>query len=115
MPPLDGCDLMELSLNVLWLTIAAAALITAPRRSKRDLFALGCALALLFPIVSVSDDLIADRDSFEVALALVIEAVILAVIFVTIARLEAVRPRRVTLLLVPLTDPRSPPLAEASS
>src|SRR5438270_12200902 len=109
MPPLDGCDVMELFLNLLWLTIATAALLTAPWRSKRDVFAVGCALALLFPIVSVSDDLIADRDSFEVALALVVEAIVLAVIFVTIARLQPIRPRHVTLLLVPLTDPRSPP------
>ncbi len=100
---------MELFLNLLWLTIALGALLTAPRRSTRVSLALGCALALLFPIVSVSDDLLADRDSFEEALAVVVTAVILAIAFVAVARIETIRPRRVTLLLVPSADPRSPP------
>ncbi len=101
---------MELFLNLLWLAIAVGALLTAPRRSKRVSFAIGCTLALLFPIVSVSDDLIADRDSFEEALAIVVTAVILLIAFVAVARIESIRPRRITLLLVPRSDPRSPPL-----
>jgi len=100
---------MENFLNLLWIGIAIAALLTAPRRSPRVSLALGCALALLFPIVSVSDDLLSDRDSFEEALAIVVKAVILVVAFVTIARIEPVRPRRATLTLVPSSDPRSPP------
>jgi hypothetical protein len=110
MPPLDGCDTMENFLNLLWLTIAAAALLTAPRRPRHTWLALGCALALLFPIVSVSDDL-ADRDVFEEALALLVKAVTLTVAFVAIGKIESIRPRRVTLCLIPLTDPRSPPVA----
>jgi hypothetical protein len=101
---------MEILLNLLWIGIAIAALSTsAPWRSGRVSIALGCALALLFPIVSVSDDLLTDRDSFEEALAIVVKAVILMVTFVTIARIESIRPRRATLLLVPSTNPRSPP------
>ena len=72
MPPLDGCDGMELFLNLLWLAIATAAVLTAPRRSRRVSFAIGCALALLFPIVSVSDDLLAGHESSEEALAIVV-------------------------------------------
>jgi len=100
---------MENFLNLLWLTIAAAAMLTVPRPSRRVSLAIGCALALLFPIISVSDDLIADRDALEEALALLVEAVILVVAFVAVAKVESIRPRRATLLLVPLTDPRSPP------
>jgi len=99
---------MEVFLNLLWIGIAIAALLTAPRRSGRVSLALGCALALLFPIVSVSDDLLTDRDAFEEALAVVVKAVILTITLVTIARIESLRPRRVTLLVVPPSDPRSP-------
>ena len=109
MPPLDGCDDMELFLNLLWLAIAITALLITPRRSNRVSVAIGCALALLFPIVSVSDDRLTDRDSFEEALAIVVEAVILVITFVTIARIRTSRVRRASLLLVPTADPRSPP------
>ena len=110
MPPLDGCDAMENFLNILWLTIAVTALLTAPRRKSHALIALGCALALLFPIVSLSDDL-ADRDVLEEALAIVVKAVTLAVTFVALGWIETIRTRRATLSLIPLTDPRSPPCA----
>jgi hypothetical protein len=109
MPPLDGCDVMELFLNLLWLAIAAAALHTAPQQSKRVSFALGCALAMLFPIVSVSDDLLPDREAFEEALALVVNAVILLVALVALARVAPLRLCFAKLHLIPLTDPRSPP------
>jgi hypothetical protein len=101
---------MENFLNLLWLTIAVTALLTAPRRGRLALIALGCALALLFPIVSLSDDL-ADRDVFEEALAIVVKAVTFAVAFVAVGRIESVRTRRATLSLIPHCDPRSPPLA----
>jgi hypothetical protein len=109
MPPLDGCDGMELFLNLLWLATAITALLIAPRRSNRAWFAIGCALVLLFPIVSVSDDLLPDRDSLEEALAITVEAVTLIITFVAIARVKIARPRHDTLLLVPSADPRSPP------
>lgn len=102
---------METFLNLLWVVIALTAMITAPRRSRRVLFALGCAAVLLFPIVSVSDDLIADRNVLEEALGVLVKAVILVIAFVTLARIDSIRPRRVTLLLVPPSDPRSPPRA----
>jgi hypothetical protein len=111
MPPLDGCDGMELFLNLLWLAIAIAAVLTAPRRSRRVSIAIGCALALLFPIVSVSDDLLVGHESSEEALAIVVEAVIFVITLVTIARVLAVRPRRAAMVSLPTTDPRSPPAA----
>ena len=101
---------MENFLNVLWLMIAVAALLTAPRRKGHAWIALGCALALLFPIVSLSDDL-ADRNVLEEALAIVVMAVTLAVIFVALGRIESARTQRATLSVIPLSDPRSPPRA----
>ena len=100
---------MELFLNLLWLAIAIGAVLTAPRRSRRVSIAIGCALALLFPIVSVSDDLLAGHESSEEALAIVVDAVILVITLVTVARVIDVRRRRAALMLVPSTDPRSPP------
>lgn len=99
---------MELFLNLLWLAVAIVALLTVPR-SKRALFATCCALVLLFPIVSVSDDLLAGRESSEEALAIVVEAVTFVIVLVTIARVCIARIRRTSLLLVPSCDPRSPP------
>lgn len=101
---------MELFLNLLWLAIAIAALIAAPRRTKRVLLGIGCAMALLFPIVSVSDDLLGSQESFEEALAIVVEAVILLIALVVVARVEAVRPRRAAFVPLVSADPRSPPL-----
>ena len=100
---------METFLNLLWLAIAAAATLTVPRRSKRIWFALGCTLALLFPIVSVSDDLLAGRDVLEEALAVMVTAVILSICLVTVALVTSPRPRPVPLLFATPSDPRSPP------
>lgn len=111
MPPLDGCDGMELFVNLLWLAIAITALVSVRKRPRRVQLAVGCALALLFPIVSVSDDLLPDRAMYEDAPALVVEAVIFAITFVTIARVETPRTRRAALIVVTSADPRSPPLA----
>jgi hypothetical protein len=101
---------MELFLNLLWLAIAIAALIAAPRRTKRALFGIGCAMALLFPIVSVSDDLLGGQESFEETLAIVVKAVILLIALVVIAAVDAVRPRRAAFVALVSADPRSPPL-----
>jgi len=59
---------MELLLNILWLTLAVPAVLIWRRQStcarnsgkqcrSRSLVLLGCLLALLFPVVSASDDL----------------------------------------------------------
>ncbi|HEY6843814.1 MAG TPA: hypothetical protein VI391_06575 [Thermoanaerobaculia bacterium] len=102
---------MELFVNLLWLAIAISALVSVRKQPRRVQLAVGCTLVLLFPIISVSDDLLPDRAMYEDALALVVEAVTLVVIFVTVARVIAERPRRVTLLAIASADPRSPPLA----
>ena len=99
---------MELFLNVLWLAISIVALLTAPR-SKRAFYAIGMALVLLFPIVSVSDDLLAGPESFEDALAIVVDVIILLIALVAIARVEPTRSRRAAFLPLVAADPRSPP------
>jgi len=59
---------MELLLNLIWLALAAGALLTFARRRQESalpaqgsrwtsLLALSCVLLLLFPVVSASDDL----------------------------------------------------------
>jgi hypothetical protein len=100
MPPLDGCDTMENFLNLLWLFIALATLLTWRGRSMHASLALGCLLVFLFPVVSISDDLMADRDALEETLALVVTAVILAIALLAVARTESMRLRGATFLLV---------------
>src|SRR5262245_14723072 len=66
---------MEFALNLLFLAIAACAishwLICRPSESKlargtsQGLFILGCALLLVFPSVSITDDLHATFDAIE--------------------------------------------------
>jgi len=53
---------MELTLNIVWLFIALAAVVTAilHRRKAWIGTALVCVVALLFPIVSITDDLRCD-------------------------------------------------------
>lgn len=102
---------METFLNLFWLAIVATALITTPRRSVRSLLALGCVLALLFPIISISDDLLlGDQSSFEEALAVVVEAIILLIALVAVAQIDPVGRRRVVFHPIVSADPRSPPL-----
>ena len=99
---------MEDFLNILWLVIAVAALLTAPRRPRHAWLALICGLVLLFPIISVSDDMNADRTFNDVAAAIVV-SLVLAVAFVTVARLRAAQFTRYAVHVATPSDPRSPP------
>jgi hypothetical protein len=67
---------MELLLNLVWLTLAVLALVanwsmprparmTGPVYHRRGLLLAACLLALVFPVVSVSDDLTALRAEME--------------------------------------------------
>jgi hypothetical protein len=61
---------MELLLNLFWLLIAASALYAWSRRrdagaARSHLIALICLLALLFPVISATDDLHAMRPEIE--------------------------------------------------
>jgi len=61
---------MELFLNLVWVALAAAALCGWGQRrnhpqSRPHLIALVCLLALLFPVISATDDLNAMRSEME--------------------------------------------------
>jgi len=61
---------MELLLNLIWVVLAAATLYAWGRRrnhpqSRPHLIALVCLLALLFPVISATDDLNAMRSEME--------------------------------------------------
>ncbi len=68
---------MELSLNLFWLLLVVVSVVVwrrkgsplhRPRRargSRHGLIALGCVLALLFPVISITDDLHAEQAIIE--------------------------------------------------
>jgi hypothetical protein len=67
---------MELGLNLLWLSLAVVALAIWRRQSSRllrrqrllgshGLIAIGCTLAFLFPVISITDDLHAEQAIIE--------------------------------------------------
>ncbi len=99
---------MELLLNLTWLTIVATSFLLVPKRSGQVWLVLACIAALLFPIISASDDMNADR-TFNDAAAAIVVSLVLAVAFVTVARLRATRFTRYAVLIATPSDPRSPP------
>jgi hypothetical protein len=105
----DGWMMTESILNIAWLVIAfaASAGVLSRRRDPRAVFALLGVLALLFPIISISDDFSADKTLEEVlaVLAVVVTAVALMALF----RLTATPASLVPVHRVVLSDPRSPP------
>jgi uncharacterized membrane protein len=67
-----------------------------------------CIAALLFPIVSLSDDVNSDRTFNDLA-ATVVTSVVLFVAFIAIARLRSIPPRLSAVHVASPSDPRSPP------
>jgi lipopolysaccharide export LptBFGC system permease protein LptF len=103
--------MIELLFNAVWLAIAAAAFMVVPRRSSRATIGIVCVLVLLFPIISVSDDLALDGNSLEEALAIIVCMLLLAVAMIALARVErAIAAPALILIAIP-SDPRSPPRA----
>jgi hypothetical protein len=104
--------MVETALNLSWVVIAVAALLFVPQRSRQARIALICALALLFPIISISDDLSADRETLERgAVAVLVELLVLLAIFNQLGQLETRRERRRATVVIGSSDPRSPPRA----
>jgi bacteriorhodopsin len=99
---------MELLLNVTWLIIVATSFVLVPKRSGHIWLVLACIAALLFPIVSASDDMNADR-TFNDAAAAIVVSLVLFVAFVTVARLRAAQFTRYAVHVATPSDPRSPP------
>lgn len=110
---MNSVAVAELILNLAWVAVALTAFIillpqAVARRRKHAIAALLCCAALLFPIISVSDDLGADRVTFEV-LAAVLVAIALVIGLTAIARITVRPVARVSFVVAKHADPRSPP------
>lgn len=100
---------MELTLNLIWFAVALTAFMLAPRRSHRVTIALVCGLALLFPIISATDDFNTDITVNDAAAAIVVTIVVLCLALVAIARVRSTNAPAYIVHLATPSDPRSPP------
>jgi amino acid transporter len=99
-------------LNLIWLALVVVAMFIAPRRSSHATIALVCVLALLFPIISASDDFSADRALIESAALAIVSTLLLAfVALVALGRIEREGARVALIHVATPSDPRSPPRA----
>ena len=80
------------------------------QRNIRAVLAVGCAVALLLPILSIFDDDFGDRDAFD-SLAVVVSAFVVTAALIALALVETERRSLARYPLVTLADPRSPPRA----
>lgn len=103
--------MFELLLNAVWLAVVAGAFTVVPRRSSRATLIVGCILVLLFPIISVSDDLALNANSLEEALAVIVSVLMLVAGLIAVARVEHVLAAPALILVTTPSDPRSPPRA----
>lgn len=103
--------MVEIVLNSAWLALAGGSLLLALRRPRKISIALLAAVVLLFPIISVSDDLTIDRETMEESLALIVACFALLIGLAAVARVEPRRERPALLFLTVSADPRSPPRA----
>src|SRR5438552_1173623 len=105
--------MLETALNAVWLVFASGALIAAPRCTPRMRVALLCALALLFPIISITDDVNAERTSpvSSDQLAAIIVSILIGILVVAFLHGYTVRARAYAICLTTPSDPRSPPRA----
>jgi amino acid transporter len=97
-------------LDLIWLAVVVATILFVPRRSRNATIALACVLALLFPIISASDDFSADRAMIEsAAVAIVVTLLLAFVSLVALGHIERESERFALVLLATPSDPRSPP------
>ena len=99
----------EVILNLVWAAIAIGAFVLAPRRDARALAALVCLVALLFPIVSVSDDLNVNAATLFEMLAAILSAAGIVIALIAMARVFFESRVTPSFVLVVHADPRSPP------
>ncbi len=81
------------------------------QRQRRAIIAIGCAVALLLPVVSIFDDDFFDRDTFDTLAAVLVATLVVSA---GLTALTLVEPQRRSLVRYPRTtpcDPRSPPRA----
>jgi hypothetical protein len=103
--------MIEILFNAVWLAVVVSAFVFVPRRSSKALLGVAAILVLLFPIISVSDDLALNGNSLEEALAIIVAFLILFVGLVAFARVEPRLLQPALVLLATPSDPRSPPRA----
>lgn len=103
--------MIEILLNAVWLAVVVSAFAFVPRRSRRALMCVAAVLVLLFPVISVSDDLALDGNTLEEALAIIVTILIVFSGLIAFARVEPQRLQPVPVLLFTPSDPRSPPRA----
>ena len=101
---------IEQLLNLVWVAIAIGsfAKLLTHRRDGRAVIALAFALALLFPIISATDDIMNLDRSVEEAFAILAAAAI-AFILVVVARLSGEAHRIPAFVLAPEAETRGPP------
>jgi hypothetical protein len=104
-------SMIEIVFNAIWLAVVAGAFTVIPRRSSRVTIGMACILVLLFPIISVSDDLALDSNSLEEALAIIVSVLVIVAGFIAIARVEDELAAPALILVTIPSDPRSPPRA----
>lgn len=99
---------MEILLNVTWIAVSVGLFLTIRPKTRQVQVALLCAVVLLFPIISVSDDLSADRDTLD-HLALLAPMLLVVAALMALAVLESPRMAWRRILIPVKSDPRSPP------
>lgn len=101
---------IEQLLNMTWLALAIGSFATLlrHRRDGRAFLALAFAMALLFPIISASDDLMNIDRALEEVVA-ILAAFAIAFILIVVARLSAEPQRIPALILAPEAGTRGPP------
>src|SRR5689334_3748407 len=101
---------IEQLLNVAWLALAIGSFATLLRRRHdgKALLALAFAMALLFPIISASDDMMNVDRAIEEVFA-ILAAFAIAFILIVLARLSADPQRIPAFILAPEAETRGPP------
>jgi uncharacterized membrane protein YccC len=101
---------IEQLLNLAWLALAIGsfAMLLRHRRDSRAVMALAFTMALLFPIISASDDMMNIDRAIEEALA-ILAAFAIAFILIVVARVTSESHRIPALILAPEAETRGPP------
>ena len=101
-----------MALDLIWLALVVVTALVVPRRSAHATIALVCILALLFPIISASDDFSTDRALIESAAVAIVATLLLAfAALVALGRIEREGQRVALVHVATPSDPRSPPRA----
>jgi len=102
--------LIEQLLNLAWVALAVGsfARLLMHRRDPRALIALAFTMALLFPIISASDDIMSVDRTIQEAFA-ILAAFAIAFVLVLVARLSVEAQRIPALVLAPEAETRGPP------